>query len=131
MYPGTKSVLRKVRKCVGELALCFEMVASFYVCQPNHSYADFMFSLHSDLTRATVVAGVLHRVWSELPHQGSTLQYYSLACGHTVFMKSCTCTAFVWYLLHAVTPLSQNISKILVLTYRSYVLFLIHSCWYS
>ena len=72
MYPGTKSVLRRVRNCVGKLA-----VVSFYLRQPNHSYADFMFSLHSDLTRAIVVAGVLHCVWSELPHQGSYLQDYS------------------------------------------------------
>ena len=48
------------------------MVASFYVCQPNHSYS----RLHSDLTRANVVTDVLHyvRVWSELLN---TLQYYS------------------------------------------------------
>ena len=29
------------------------------MCQPNHSYADFMFCLHSDHTRAIAVAGVL------------------------------------------------------------------------
>ena len=73
----TKSGLRRVRNCVGELALRFETVAPFYVCQPDHSYAVFMISLHSDPTRAIVVAGVLHRVWSELPHQGSYLQDYS------------------------------------------------------
>ena len=72
-----KSGLRRVRNCVGELALRFETVASFYVCQPNHSYAVFMFSLHSDPTRAIVVKGVPHRVWSELPHQGRYLQDYS------------------------------------------------------
>ena len=33
---------------------------------------------------------------------------------------------YIWYLLRAVTPLSQNISAIL--TYTTYVLFLIHSC---
>ena len=44
---------------MGEQALCYEMVASSYMHQPNHSYysADFMFSLHSDPTRAIVVAG--------------------------------------------------------------------------
>ena len=73
----TKSGLRRVRNCVGELAVRFETVASFYVCQPNHSYAVFMFSLYSDTTCAIVVAGVLHLVWSELPHQGSYLQDYS------------------------------------------------------
>ena len=52
---------------MGELALCFEMVASFYMCQPNHSYSHFMFSLHSDLTCVTVVADVMHCIWSELP----------------------------------------------------------------
>ena len=53
-YIKSASRLRRVRNCVGELALRFEIVASFYVCQPNHSYSHFMFSLHSDLTRATV-----------------------------------------------------------------------------
>ena len=51
-----KSGLRRVRNCMGELALCFEMVASSYVHQPNNSYSHFMFSLHSDLTRVTGVA---------------------------------------------------------------------------
>ena len=57
----TNSGLRRVRNCVGELALHFETVASFYMCQPNHGYSHFMFSLHihSDPTRAIVVAGVL------------------------------------------------------------------------
>ncbi len=32
---------------------------------------------NSDLTRGCVVAGVLHSVWSELSHQGTTLQCYS------------------------------------------------------
>ena len=72
-----KSVLGRVRNCVGEQALRCEMVASSYVHQPNHSYAVFLFRLHSDLTCAIVVADVLHSVWSELPHQGSTRQYYS------------------------------------------------------
>ncbi len=39
--PTTKSVLGRVRNCVGEQALRCEMVASSYVCQPNQSYADF------------------------------------------------------------------------------------------
>ena len=60
LYTTNKSGLKRVRNCVGELALRFETVASFYVCQPNHSYAVFMFSLHSDPTRAIVVAGVHH-----------------------------------------------------------------------
>ena len=38
-----KSVLGRVRNCVGEQALRCEMVASFYVHQPNHSYADSCF----------------------------------------------------------------------------------------
>ena len=36
--------------------------------------------LHSDHTCAIEAAGVLHSVWSELPHQGNALQ----SCGHTV-----------------------------------------------
>ena len=56
----SKSGLRRVRNCMGELALRFETVGSFCMCQPNHSYAVFMFSLHSDPTRAIVVAGVLY-----------------------------------------------------------------------
>ena len=69
-----KSVLGRVRNCVGERAPRCETVASSYVHQPDHSY---VFRLHSDLTRGGVVAGVLHSVWSELPHQGNTLEYYS------------------------------------------------------
>ena len=38
-----KSVLGRVHNCVSEQALCCEMVALSYVCQPNHSYADFIF----------------------------------------------------------------------------------------
>ena len=79
----------------------------------NHSCADFMFCLHSNPTHAIVVAGVLHCVWSEAPPQGNTLQYYSWPCGHTVFIKLCTSTAFVWYLLHTVIPPLHNISAIL------------------
>ena len=45
--------------CVGEVALRFEIVVSSYMFQPNHSYSHFMFRLHSDLTCAIVVAGVL------------------------------------------------------------------------
>ena len=67
------SELGRVRNCVGEQALRCEMVASFYMCQPNHSYADSLFRLHSDLTRAVVVAGVLYSVWSELPCSTSCL----------------------------------------------------------
>ena len=58
-----KSVLGRVHNCVGERALRCEMVASSYVCQPNHNYADFMFRLHSDPTSVLVVADVLHYVW--------------------------------------------------------------------
>ena len=57
---------------MGELALRFETAASFYVCQPNRSYADFMFSLHSDPTCAIVVAGVLHESGQSYPTKGVT-----------------------------------------------------------
>ena len=40
---SSKSVLGRVRNCVGERALRCEMVASSYVCQPSHNCADFMF----------------------------------------------------------------------------------------
>ena len=61
MY-SIKSVLGRVCNCVGEQALHCEMVASSYVGQPNHSYAESMFRLHSNHTRGCVVAGVLHNV---------------------------------------------------------------------
>ena len=64
----SKSVLGRVRNCVGKQALRCEMVVSSYVHQPNHSYANFMFSLRSDLKHAIVAADVLHSIWSELPH---------------------------------------------------------------
>ena len=60
-----------VRNCVDEQVL--NIMKSSYVCRPNHSYADSMFRLHSDLTGACVVAGMLHCVRSELPHEGNTL----------------------------------------------------------
>ena len=59
----TKSVLGRVRNCMGEQALHCEMVASSFVCQLNHSYAESMFRLHSDHTRGCVVAGVLLSVY--------------------------------------------------------------------
>jgi hypothetical protein len=91
---------------MGEQALRCEMVASSYV---YHSYAGFMFRLHSDPTRGCVhgcvcaACRVTVSSWSELPHQGTiyptVLQYFSKACGHTVFTKSCTCTASTIYVL--------------------------------
>ena len=65
-----KSVLLRVCNYKGERALRCEMVASFYACQPNHSYVDCLFRFHSDLTRGLVVAGVLHCARSELPTKG-------------------------------------------------------------
>ena len=44
-----------------------DMVASSYLCQPNHSYAESMFRLHSDHTRDCVVAAVLHSPTKRLP----------------------------------------------------------------
>ena len=51
-----KSGLKRVRNCMGEQALRCEIVVSSYMCQPNYSYADFMFHLHvhSDHTHAIV-----------------------------------------------------------------------------
>ena len=72
---------------MGELALHFEMVASFYMymVQPNHSYSYFMFSLHSDPTRVIVVAGVL--VSTCLVRTTPPREYHSQAYNydHTVF----------------------------------------------
>jgi hypothetical protein len=51
-----KSVLGRVRNCVGDQAL----QCRHPTCQPNHSYADSMFCLHSDLTHGCVVVGMLH-----------------------------------------------------------------------
>ena len=65
-FGSTKSILLRVRNCVGERALRCEIMVSSYMCQPNHSYVDCLFCLHSDLTRGLVVASVLHCVWLEL-----------------------------------------------------------------
>ena len=89
------------------------MVVSFYMCQPNHSYSHFMFSLYSDLTRANVVTDALHCVWSELPHQGNTALFMYLYLYSICLVSITCCDATI-----------TNISAIL--TYRSYVLFLIH-----
>ena len=99
---------------VSELYSVKQYMVSSYVCQPNHSYVDFMFHLRSDLTRAIVVAGVLHSVWSELPIKRVLFISLTYLWPHS-FHKI---TAFVWYLLHAMTPPTHNISAIL--TYRSY-----------
>ena len=96
-----------------------KMVASSYVCQPNHSY---VFRLHSDHTRGCVVAGVLQSLVKTTPPRDYPTELFIGLW--PVFTKSCTCTAFVWYLLGTVTPPSHYISTIL--TYRSYALFLIH-----
>ena len=94
---ATKSVLGRVRNCVGEQALCCETMASSYVCQPNHSYSD---RLHSDHTHAIVVAGVQHSIWSELPHQGNTLQYLTRLqphCFHKImYLYSICLVSTMW-----------------------------------
>ena len=56
LTPQTKSVLGRVHNYMDEWALLCKMVVSSYVCQPNHSYVDFMFRLHSDFTCDCVVA---------------------------------------------------------------------------
>ena len=81
-----KNVLVSVCNCVGEQALHCERVASSYVCQPNHSYLDFMFRLHGDVTCAIVIADILHSGWSTKLGEYPTV--LSIACGHTVFIKS-------------------------------------------
>ena len=75
-----KSVLGRVRNCVGKRALCCEMVASSYVHQPDHSYVDFMFRLHSDLTRGHVFAGVLHSGGQNCPIKGMLYRVFNSLC---------------------------------------------------
>ena len=91
-------IKKSICDCKGEQALCFETVtiASSYMHQPKHSYIFtfhvlftcisclhfISFSFHVSFTFFIVVAGVLHRVWSELPTKG--IQYQISALTHTV-----------------------------------------------
>ena len=59
VFTTPKNVLGRVRNYIGERTLSCKMVASSYVCHPNHSYVDCPFHLHSDLTRGLVFASVL------------------------------------------------------------------------
>ena len=107
-----KCALGRVRNCMGEQALRCETVASSYVCQPNHNYVDFVFRLHSDLTRCHVLAGIQHSaalclVRTAPPREYPTLLFIGLTClwPHSfhkiMYLYSIN---FVWYLLRAVTP---------------------------
>ena len=122
---ATKSVLGRVHNCVGKQALHCEMVASSYVHQPNYSYANFMFRLHSDLKCTIVVADVMHSVWPEPPQQGNTLQGWGSwpHSSHKIMYLYSICLASTTGC--DATIAQHNLSA--TLTYRSYVLFLIHS----
>ena len=48
----------------------------------------------------------------ELPHINVYPAVLFIACGHTVFIKSCTCTAFVWYLLGAMMHHHRNTGRL-------------------
>ena len=122
-----KSVLGRVRNCVGKQALCCEMVAL--------SYISLTIAMQISCLVYTVILHV--PLWLQVCCTVSDQSYPTKEIPYriihrlvvTVFIKSCPCTAFVWYLLHAVTPLSQNISSIL--THRSYILSLIHVWLYN
>ena len=121
-----KSVLGRVRNCVDEQALHCEMAVSSYVCQPNHSYAESMFRLHSDHTRGCVVAGVLpiHSVCmtrTTPPRDYPTVLFIGLwpHSFHKIMYLYSICLVST---ICAVTPPSHSISSIL-----TYILFLMHS----
>ena len=57
---------------------------------------DFLFRLRSDLTNAIADTSVLH---SNCPTNGIPQSIYGFTHGYTVFIKSCICTLFIWYLL--------------------------------
>ena len=89
-----KSVLERVCNCMDEQALCCEMVVSSYMYQPNHSYADFMFRLHSDLTWFIVVkiADVLQCLVKTIP-----LREYPTGLGHYKLDSSFLSTAHMHF----------------------------------
>ena len=62
---------------MGELAPCFWNGSVVLRVSLTLAIHISCLNIHSDPTRAIVVTGVLHCVWSELPHQGSYLQDYS------------------------------------------------------
>ena len=79
---------------MGERALRSETLASSYVYQPDHSYADFVFRLHSDLTHAIDVAGTRCAV-----------------C--TVSGRNCPCTLSI---IHRLVAISWSFHKIVHLS---------------
>ena len=92
MY-NIKSILGRICNYVGRSALHCEIVVSSYVCQPNHSYADFYVSFTQLLCPCVEYSTVLFMgLWPHSFHN---------------------CTAFIWYLLCAVTPPSHCISVII------------------
>jgi hypothetical protein len=120
VYNYSKSVLGRVGNCVGEQALCCEVVASSYMCLPNHSYADSIFRLHSDHTCGCVVAGCAAQclVRTTPPRDYPTVVFIGLwpHSFHKIMYFYSVCLVST---IRAMTPPSQNVSAIL--TYRGYV----------
>ena len=85
---NTKSVLGGTHNHVGEQALCCEVEASSYVCQPSQSYAGFMFCLHSDVYtcpcgfRCTTseLKGVPYSIHRFVALKSCTVQHLSGTC---------------------------------------------------
>ena len=119
----------RVRNCVGKQAVKWWHHPT-NMCQTNHNYAESMFRLHIVIIHMAVWLQVCYTVsgrTTPLIIRDYPVVLFIGLWPHS-FIKSCTCTAFVWYLLYwvlcAVMPLSHYINAI---TYRSYVFFLIHS----
>ena len=98
------------------MALHCEIVASSYECQPSHSYADFMFCLHSDLTPATVVAGVHTQSGGkypteEIPYlvatQFSYIMYWYSICLVSTMCCDTTIAQHKWNYINAVLELAM------------------------
>ena len=93
---NNKSILEKVPSCMGEQALCWEMMVS------SSLTIAMCFSV------GCVVAGVLQCLARTTPPRDYPTVLF-IGLWPYSFTKSRTCTAFVWYLLRAVIPPSHYI----------------------
>ena len=105
---------------------CTRKSMSSYVCQPNHIIAAMHIScfiyttiLHVPLW-LQVSCTVSHQ---SCPTKGVLYSIIHRTVATQFSIKSCTCTAFVWYLLCAVTPPSHNTNIHKLRTLLSTLLF--------
>ena len=98
------------------------MVASSYMCQPNHSYVVFPFHLNSDLTRGLVSAGAVYQryptrgnprvlfigPWPQFSYLHSICLVFPTCCDATITQHKCNTN------IHKLCTLPNTLLVILV-----------------